>query len=131
VASLLCQEQQQSRLDEPTHLAAAAATTSLFAFGAHGDSLGHHYMKCAYSCQELSWWPTRPTGSTLGHAIARWRDRNVLSIPACQSCPVASVCGGGCGAVAVNCTGTVAGPDCRPVRELLGLGARYYRLGDD
>jgi hypothetical protein len=25
----------------------------------------------------------------------------------------------------------VAAPDCRPVRELLGLGARYYRLGDD
>lgn len=64
-------------------------------------------------------------------AIARWRDRNVFSIPACQACPVASVCGGGCGAVAVNRTGTVAGPDCRPVRELLGLGARYYRLGDN
>jgi radical SAM protein with 4Fe4S-binding SPASM domain len=64
-------------------------------------------------------------------AIARWRDRNVFSIPACQSCPVASVCGGGCGAVAANRTGTVAAPDCRPVRELLGLGARYYRLGDD
>jgi uncharacterized protein len=64
-------------------------------------------------------------------AIARWRDRNVFSIPACQVCSVASVCGGGCGAVAVNRTGTVAAPDCRPVRELLGLGARYYRLGDD
>ena len=64
-------------------------------------------------------------------AIARWRDRNVFSIPACQSCPVASVCGGGCGAVAVNRTGTLAAPDCRPVRELLGLGARFYRLGDD
>jgi hypothetical protein len=25
----------------------------------------------------------------------------------------------------------VAAPDCRPVRELLGMGARYYRLGDD
>jgi hypothetical protein len=37
----------------------------------------------------------------------------------------------GCGAVAVNRTGTVAAPDCRPVRELLGLGARYYRLGDN
>jgi uncharacterized protein len=64
-------------------------------------------------------------------AIARWRDRNVFSIPACQVCSVASVCGGGCGAVAVNRTGTVAAPDCRPVRELLGLGARYYRLSDD
>jgi uncharacterized protein len=64
-------------------------------------------------------------------AIARWRERNVFSIPACQTCSMASVCGGGCGAVAVDRTGTVLAPDCRPVRELLGLGARYYRLGDD
>lgn len=63
-------------------------------------------------------------------AIARWRNRTVLTIPACQTCSLATVCGGGCGAVAADRTGTVNAPDCRPVRELLGLGARYYRLAD-
>lgn len=61
-------------------------------------------------------------------AIERWRNRNVFSIPECQTCSVAPVCGGGCGAVAYQRTGTVASPDCRPVSQLFGLGARFYRL---
>ncbi len=64
-------------------------------------------------------------------AIARWRDRNVFTIPACQGCAVATVCGGGCGAVAAARNGTMLSPDCRPVKELLGLGARYYHVGAD
>jgi len=66
VAILLCQEQQQSRLDETTHLAAAAATTFLFAFGAHGDLIARHYMLPTYRCQwarlaKLA--PAQPAGS--------------------------------------------------------------------
>jgi hypothetical protein len=38
------------------------------------------------------------------------------------------MCGGGCGALAASRTGTPMKPDCRPVRELLGLGARFYGL---
>ncbi len=61
-------------------------------------------------------------------AIARWSDRNVFSIPACRGCELAPVCGGGCGALAERTHLDILAPDCRPVRELVGLGARYYGL---
>jgi uncharacterized protein len=62
-------------------------------------------------------------------AIAAWRARTTLSIPQCRECAVAPVCGGGCGAVAWDRAGTPLAPDCRPVAELYGIGARYYGLG--
>jgi uncharacterized protein len=62
-------------------------------------------------------------------AIRGWRERSTLTIPACRGCALAPVCGGGCGAVAWSQGGSALGPDCRPVAELYGLGARYYRLG--
>ena len=62
-------------------------------------------------------------------AIARWQGRSTLSIPACDGCALAPVCGGGCGAVAWREHGTPIAPDCRPVPALYGLGARYYGLG--
>jgi uncharacterized protein len=62
-------------------------------------------------------------------AIARWSGRTTLTIPGCQGCSLASVCGGGCGAVAWQRTGSAMETDCRPVRELYGLGARFYGLG--
>ncbi len=62
-------------------------------------------------------------------AIARWRERSTLTIAACQGCSLAPVCGGGCGAIAWNQHGSAQAPDCRPVPELYGLGARYYGLG--
>jgi uncharacterized protein len=64
-------------------------------------------------------------------AIARYRGRSALTIPACRECALAPICGGGCAALAARGGGDLAGPDCRPVRELLGLGAAYYRLGLD
>lgn len=64
-------------------------------------------------------------------AIALWSGRNVFTIPECASCAAASVCGGGCGAIAANRTGTPRSPDCRPVREIFALGASYYRLGEE
>jgi uncharacterized protein len=61
-------------------------------------------------------------------AIARWRERSVQTIPACGGCSLATVCGGGCGALAAEREETPLAPDCRPVRELYGLGARHYGL---
>lgn len=62
-------------------------------------------------------------------AISTWSGRSALTLPACTSCSLAPVCGGGCGAVAWNRTGTPRETDCRPVRELYGLGARFHGLG--
>jgi uncharacterized protein len=62
-------------------------------------------------------------------AIARWRRRSTLTISRCGGCQLAPVCGGGCGAIAWDREGTPLAPDCRPVPELYGLGARYYALG--
>ncbi|HEY6001933.1 MAG TPA: radical SAM protein [Anaeromyxobacter sp.] len=61
-------------------------------------------------------------------AIEAWRGRSALTIPACEGCAAAPVCGGGCGALAWARSGSVRAPDCRPVVELYGLGARYYGL---
>ncbi|MBI5547086.1 MAG: radical SAM protein [Deltaproteobacteria bacterium] len=61
-------------------------------------------------------------------AIELWSGRNVLSIPECSKCSLATVCGGGCGAIAAHRTGHPRSPDCRPVRELFGLGAKFYGL---
>ena len=61
-------------------------------------------------------------------AIAAWRERTTLTIPECRGCALAPVCGGGCGAVAWSREGKVLAPDCRPVVELYGLGARYHGL---
>jgi uncharacterized protein len=55
-----------------------------------------------------------------------WVERDVLSIPQCKSCELQLACGGGCGSVAKNRNGTVNAPDCRPVRELIGLGIGFY-----
>jgi uncharacterized protein len=62
-------------------------------------------------------------------AAASWRERSVLSIGACRGCALATVCGGGCGALAFEREGTPLAPDCRPVPELYALGVRHYGLG--
>jgi uncharacterized protein len=61
-------------------------------------------------------------------AIAAWSGRSTLTIDECAECNLAPLCGGGCGAIAAARTGSPGKPDCRPVRELLGLGARFYGL---
>lgn len=60
--------------------------------------------------------------------IAQWRGRSTLHMAECAECQLAPLCGGGCGALAAARTGSPGKPDCRPVRELLGLGARFYGL---
>jgi uncharacterized protein len=61
-------------------------------------------------------------------AIAPWRTRSTATIPACAGCDVAAVCGGGCGALADAQGLGIHGPDCRPVKALYGIGARFYGL---
>lgn len=63
-------------------------------------------------------------------AVAPWKVRSTATIPECATCAAAAVCGGGCGALADSQGKGIGGPDCRPVRELLGIGARHYGLAD-
>ena len=61
-------------------------------------------------------------------AINDWQDRDVTAISGCAGCSLQLACGGGCGSVAKNRTGTVCSTDCRPVRELMELGfATYFK----
>ncbi len=58
--------------------------------------------------------------------IAEWEERDVLAIESCRDCVLQLACGGGCGSIAKNRTGSVCSPDCRPVKELLELGISTY-----
>lgn len=58
--------------------------------------------------------------------INQWESRDVTSIPDCKDCSVQFACGGGCGSVAKNRTGSVCSTDCRPVKELLEIGFSAY-----
>lgn len=59
-------------------------------------------------------------------AIEEWEERDVLTIAQCTTCNLRLACGGGCAAVAKVQTGSLHGPDCRPVDGLLGLGLAHY-----
>ncbi len=59
-------------------------------------------------------------------AIETWQNRDITTIEKCKTCEVALACGGGCASVAKNKNGHVNTPDCRPIKELLSLGAAYY-----
>jgi uncharacterized protein len=67
-----------------------------------------------------------PTITKNESAISEWQNRDITTIEECKSCSVALACGGGCASVAKNKNGHVNSPDCRPVKELLSLGAAYY-----
>jgi uncharacterized protein len=111
----------------PPNFDACPATKTEWAFSPDGG---------VYGCTATVGHPAHRLGSYFpsverdDHAIARWSGRTTLSMPACHGCALAPVCGGGCGAVAWNRTGSAMETDCRPVRELYGLGARFYGLGD-
>jgi len=58
--------------------------------------------------------------------IESWQERDITTIPECSNCSVQLACGGGCGSVAKNRTGSICSTDCRPVKELLELGFSAY-----
>ena len=55
-----------------------------------------------------------------------WQERDVLAIDQCRTCNKQLACGGWCGAISKNETGSVCAPDCRPIEELLSLGSSLY-----
>jgi uncharacterized protein len=59
-------------------------------------------------------------------AILEWQNRDILSIRECANCNLQLACGGGCASVALNKTGHINAPDCRPVQELLEMGMEFY-----
>lgn len=67
-----------------------------------------------------------PSISTNKEKIEQWESRDVTSIPECKECNLQLACGGGCGSVAKNNSGSVCSPDCRPITELLELGFSEY-----
>ncbi len=67
-----------------------------------------------------------PTAELKTDRIESWQSRDILSIPECHNCNLQLACGGGCGSVAKNRTGTICSPDCRPVKELIELGFSMY-----
>jgi uncharacterized protein len=67
-----------------------------------------------------------PEVSRKEEMISTWENRDVTSIPECNTCSLQLACGGGCGSVAKNRTGSVCTTDCRPVKELLELGFSAY-----
>jgi uncharacterized protein len=67
-----------------------------------------------------------PAVSRKEEMINAWESRDVTAIAECSTCSVQLACGGGCGSVAKNKTGSVCTADCRPVKELLELGFSAY-----
>ena len=68
-----------------------------------------------------------PVETPLSEAAAEWSSRDVTTIPQCTTCALQLACGGGCGAVAKNRTGSILTPDCRTPRELMELGFDLYQ----
>jgi uncharacterized protein len=67
-----------------------------------------------------------PEVSRKEEMINTWENRDVTAIAGCSACNMQLACGGGCGSVAKNRTGSVCSTDCRPVKELLELGFSAY-----
>jgi uncharacterized protein len=70
-----------------------------------------------------------PIKSLKSEIVDEWERRDITTIPECKDCSVQLGCGGGCGSVAKNRTGTICSTDCRPVKELLEMGFASY-FGD-
>ena len=92
------------------------------------DLYGHIYW-CTATCgredfRAGTFWPE---WELLPGKVEPWLRRNIFSIRQCRECPVALLCGGGCGAVAYRENGEVGSPQCRPVAELVAMGVIYYR----
>jgi uncharacterized protein len=67
-----------------------------------------------------------PEVSRKEEMINAWENRDVTAIAECSTCNMQLACGGGCGSVAKNRTGSVCSTDCRPVKELLEIGFSAY-----
>ena len=78
--------------------------------GKPGEKLGSFYPKVELSDEK----------------IKIWQQRDVMHIEKCRECNLQLICGGGCGSIAFNQNHDILSPDCRPIGELIGLGAEAY-----
>jgi uncharacterized protein len=63
-------------------------------------------------CSRIGWFTGRE-GLTLDpRATERWFNRSIATLPACQQCQYALICGGGCAQYAEYKTGTLYSPYC-------------------
>ncbi len=67
-----------------------------------------------------------PTVSKNTKLIEEWQSRDTVSISECKDCSLQFTCGGGCGSIAKNNTGSIKSKDCRPAKELIELGLSAY-----
>ncbi len=67
-----------------------------------------------------------PSVTRKSELIEEWENRDVTAIKECTNCNLQLACGGGCGSVAKNRTGSICSTDCRPIKELLELGFGAY-----
>lgn len=67
-----------------------------------------------------------PTRALRDDEVSVWSRRSVATMEGCAGCSQQLACGGGCGAVSKSWKGAIGAPDCRPVKELLGLGCALY-----
>ncbi len=113
---------EQGKLPEPL-FDACPGTKAEWAF----DGLGKIYSCTATVGKAAEALGTYyPSVSLNQEAVTRWEERDVTTIQACTTCAVRLACGGGCASVAFNATGDLHAPDCRPVKELLGMGIDLY-----
>ncbi len=63
--------------------------------------------------------------------VLEWQTRDVLIMEECKDCSVSLSCGGGCATIAANeNNGKIHSTNCRPVKELVGIGLEYYKIGE-
>lgn len=79
--------------------------------GREGYALGTFYPELKFDLKETQ----------------RWTERSILTIPECRECPVGVVCGGGCAVIAREQNGDIQSPNCKPVKEIMDTGIRYYK----
>jgi uncharacterized protein len=89
----------------------------LFCFGPDGliylcpESAGNPKNSIGRYDPQYQLWPT---------ALSEWRERNVLSLPECRECSIATFCGGGCGYAALHRYGSPLHGVCAGAPEIFG-----------
>ncbi len=100
------------------------AGKSEFVFDASGRIFG-----CTASCgregYELGTF--YPQVSWEKSQLQQWQERNILAIEQCETCSVGVVCGGGCGVISKDRTGSIMAPNCKPIKAIMQEGVSYYK----
>lgn len=97
--------------------------TRMFAFDMNG---GIYACETTAGRDEYRIGTFAPTLDINRELMAALDDRHILNIPACQKCPQALLCAGGCTFNAVVNHGSLLAPGCRMLKETLQYGFDYY-----